>query len=110
VETFGQALNRLRGAHSLSEVARRANIDVGHLSRVARGRRPGNADLARALDRALGTGGQLGALMAQAMAQAQPTRFEVGGELDLELHDRYPGESGTADFYEALHSIKSTDS
>jgi transcriptional regulator with XRE-family HTH domain len=106
VETFGQALNRLRGAHSLREVARRANIDVGHLSRVARGRRPGNADLARALDRALGTGGQLGALM----AQAQPTRFEVGGELDLELHDRYPRESGIADFYEALHSIKSTDS
>lgn len=64
METFGQALNRLRGEHSWREVARRAHIDVGHLSRIARGTRPGNADLARALDRALDTSGQLEAIIA----------------------------------------------
>lgn len=73
METFGQALNRLRGEHSWREVARLANIDVGHLSRVARDTRPGNADLARALDRALDTGGQLAALI----AHGHPARFEV---------------------------------
>lgn len=73
METFTQALNRLRGEHSWREVARRANIDVGHLSRVARGKRPGNLDLARALDRALNTGGQLAALV----AHDQSARFEV---------------------------------
>lgn len=73
METFGQRLNRLRGEQSLREVARRANVDAGHLSRVARDLRPGNADLARALDRALDTGGQLAALI----AGGQPARFEV---------------------------------
>jgi transcriptional regulator with XRE-family HTH domain len=63
-EAFQDALSRLRGDISLREVARRANIDVGHLSRIARGTRPPNADLARALDQALQTGGQLAGLVA----------------------------------------------
>jgi hypothetical protein len=58
------------------------------------------------LEQAVTTG--IGALGGQ--RKSLPSLLMVGGELDLELHDRYPGESGTADFYEALHSIKSTDS
>lgn len=73
METFGHALNRLRGEHSWREVARQANINPGHLSRVVRGVRPANADLARALDRALNTGGQL----ADLIAHGRPARFEV---------------------------------
>ncbi|MEU4559803.1 helix-turn-helix transcriptional regulator [Actinoplanes sp. NPDC023936] len=72
-ETFEQALVRLRGATSLRELARQARIDAGHLSRVARGVRPPNPDLARALDRTLGTGGQLEAII----AERKPARFEV---------------------------------
>ncbi|MET8152648.1 helix-turn-helix domain-containing protein [Actinoplanes sp. NPDC049668] len=65
METFGQACRRLRGELALREVARLAHLDPGHLSRVERGTRPPNADLARALDQALDTGGELAALVAE---------------------------------------------
>jgi transcriptional regulator with XRE-family HTH domain len=71
-ETFGQAFHRLRGDVSLREVARRANINAGHLSRVVRGGRRPNAEVARAVDRALQTGGQLAALV----SAPRPTQFE----------------------------------
>jgi transcriptional regulator with XRE-family HTH domain len=74
-ETFEHALNRLRGDISLREVARRARIDAAHLSRLARGTRPPNADLARALDQALQTGGQLSAIVA-AIRPQRPAPFE----------------------------------
>lgn len=72
-ETFRQALERLRGDTSLRELARQARIDAGHLSRVARGIRPANTEVARALDKALNTGGQLAALV----AAPRPARFQV---------------------------------
>lgn len=72
METFGQALDRLRGDLSLREVAREASINAGHLSRVARGIRPANAELARALDRALKTGGQFAAII----AASRPKRWQ----------------------------------
>ncbi|WP_239159772.1 hypothetical protein [Winogradskya humida] len=37
-----------------------------------------------------------------------PTLLMVGGELDTELHTRYPGESASADFREALRSVAAT--
>lgn len=73
METFGQAVRRLRGELALREVARLAHLDPGHLSRVERGKRPPNADLARALDQALGTGGEL----AQIVAEAQSRRWDL---------------------------------
>ena len=73
-ETFEHAFARLRGDMSLRELARAARIDAGHLSRVARGIRPPNPDLARALDHALNTGGQLAAIVA---TRSEPAQFKV---------------------------------
>jgi hypothetical protein len=73
-ETFVQELARLRGNMSLREMARRSCVDAGHLSRVARGERPPSLDVAKALDRALQTGGQL----AELVAARRTKRFEVG--------------------------------
>lgn len=71
-ETFAHAFARLRGDLSLREIARRSSVNAGHLSRIASGKRQPNLELARALDRALQTGGKLSAIVS-----AQPTRFEV---------------------------------
>src|SRR5690349_14418018 len=65
VETFGQALHRLRGDRSLREVARLSAINDAHLSRMARGKRVPTEQAAVAIDRALETGGQLADLVAQ---------------------------------------------
>ncbi len=65
METFGQAVRRLRGDLGLREAARLAHLDPGHLSRIEHGTRPANADLARALDQALNAGGELVALVAE---------------------------------------------
>lgn len=72
METFGQAVRRLRGELALREVARLAHLDPGHLSRIEHGTRPPTTELARALDRALATGGELAALL----ADAQPQRWD----------------------------------
>lgn len=69
-ESFGEALHGLRGEHSLREVARRANVNNGHLSRMARGTRRPTMEFAVAIDRAFDTGGRLAALL----AEAQPKR------------------------------------
>ena len=73
METFGDAVRRLRGEVALREVARLAHLDAGHLSRVERGTRPPNVELARALDQVLGTGGELAALI----TEARPRRWDV---------------------------------
>lgn len=59
METFGQALNRLRGERSLRKVADLATIDPGHLSRMVSGKRPPTMQAAIAIDRALSTDGEL---------------------------------------------------
>jgi transcriptional regulator with XRE-family HTH domain len=64
VETFGQALRRLRGGMSVRELARSAHLDAGHLSRIENGKRPPSPELAFALDQALDAGGTLVALLA----------------------------------------------
>ncbi|SDZ39860.1 Helix-turn-helix domain-containing protein [Micromonospora pattaloongensis] len=61
-ETFGEAVRRwraTRGDMSLRELARRAHVDPGHLSRVETGRRPPAPTIAAALDLALDAGGDL---------------------------------------------------
>ena len=61
-ETFGDAVRLLRAAHgrmSLRELARRAHVDPGHLSRVESGQRPPTLELAAALDDVLAAGGEL---------------------------------------------------
>src|SRR6266702_1720556 len=49
---FGRQVRRDRLAHgwSTAELARRANLDAAHLSRVENGRRPPTARIAAALD------------------------------------------------------------
>lgn len=64
METFGQAVRRLRGSLSAREVARKAHVDAGHLSRIEHDIRPPTPELARALDNALNTQGELVALVA----------------------------------------------
>lgn len=86
METFGQAIHRLRGKRSLREVASLASIDPGHLSRMASGGRPPTMQAAVALDRALDAGGQLAALV----AKAQPQRNPNGG---LQRLDARPWET-----------------
>src|SRR5690349_1370671 len=61
METFGEALRRLRTERgiSLRELARRASVDPGHLSRVEAGRRPPTPQMAAAVARALKAGSAL---------------------------------------------------
>lgn len=77
METFGQAIRRLSGELPLRELARRANINPGHLSRMARDLRPPTLQAATALDRALGTGGELAALV----PDKRPERWSLDGGL-----------------------------
>jgi transcriptional regulator with XRE-family HTH domain len=76
VETFGAAARRLRGALSLREVARRAHIDPGHLSRLEADKRPPTPTIAAALDEVLGAAGQLAALVPD--RRAEPWRLDGG--------------------------------
>jgi transcriptional regulator with XRE-family HTH domain len=102
-ETFEQSFDRLRGEMSLREVARRASVDPGHLSRVVRGERPPNFGLARALDRALATGGQLEALIA-ARLPARPVADDFRPWETAELLGRIRAsaiDSGTIESLEA---------
>jgi transcriptional regulator with XRE-family HTH domain len=75
VETFGEAVRRLRTARrmSLRALARQALIDGGHLSRIENNRR-GAPDVAivRKLDDVLDAGGQLTAMLDE-------TRIHDGG-------------------------------
>jgi transcriptional regulator with XRE-family HTH domain len=59
MDTFGDTVRRLRGRMSLRELARRAFVDPGHLSRIEAGHRSPTADLAAALDTALNANGTL---------------------------------------------------
>ncbi len=72
MESFGLAARRLRGPLSLREVARRAHVDAGHLSRIESGKRPPTRQIAQALDDALEADGALLALAADPPARPWP--------------------------------------
>lgn len=76
METFGQIARRLRGSLSLREVARRAHLDPGHLSRIEADKRPPTPLIAAALDEALGSGGVLAAMVPA--GRAEPWRLDGG--------------------------------
>ncbi|WP_239338416.1 helix-turn-helix domain-containing protein [Frankia sp. CiP3] len=59
METFGQALRRLRGDLSVRELARRANCGKSYVSDLEHGRRNPSPGVAAALDTALGASGEL---------------------------------------------------
>ncbi|WP_432169033.1 helix-turn-helix domain-containing protein [Streptomyces sp. 1222.5] len=61
-ETFGQALRRLRGSRSVRDVAQLASCGKTYVSDLENGKRQPTSDIALALDRALGAGGELIAL------------------------------------------------
>ncbi|WP_285472791.1 helix-turn-helix transcriptional regulator [Actinoplanes sp. NBRC 101535] len=66
METFGSALRRHREARGLSlrALGRAALIDPGHLTRIERGTRPPPAMVTvELIDKALGTGGELAAIL-----------------------------------------------
>ncbi|MBC9006412.1 helix-turn-helix domain-containing protein [Micromonospora aurantiaca (nom. illeg.)] len=104
-ETFGEAVRRWRAACgiTLRELARRAHVDPGHLSRVESGRRPPALAIAAALDNALHAGGQLAALATEASGRV---RWPLDGDwrrVDAEaLAARLLAESPTADNAVAL--------
>jgi transcriptional regulator with XRE-family HTH domain len=87
-EAFGDAVNRLRGVRgrmSLRELARRAHVDAGHLSRVERGQRPPTVELAAALDDVLGAGGDLARAAAAATApDTRPLASECWARADCD--------------------------
>src|SRR4051812_27465130 len=64
-ETFGEALRRWRTDRGLTlrQLAGKAHVDPGHLSRLERGERPPTDHLVKALDIALDAGGQLSSLV-----------------------------------------------
>lgn len=72
-ETFGEMLRRLRAEQdemSLRELARRAHLDPGHLSRVQNEIRRPSPEVAAALDDALSADGALKAVAKEAPAAA----------------------------------------
>jgi transcriptional regulator with XRE-family HTH domain len=77
VETFGQALRRLRESRSLSLRALSAlvNYDWGYLGQIERGQRQPTAELVRRLDRALDAAG--GLVEAFQQRDADPDRRAV---------------------------------
>lgn len=63
IETFGEALRRLRGEMSIREAAGLANVGKSYVSDLENGRRTPSMAIATALDRALGARGELVALV-----------------------------------------------
>jgi transcriptional regulator with XRE-family HTH domain len=64
-ETFGEAVQRWRTRWGLSlrQLAEKAHVDPGHLSRIERGERPPTENIAKSCDLALEAGGQLARLV-----------------------------------------------
>lgn len=101
METFGQATRRMRGSVSLRELARRAYLDPGHLSKIENDVRPPTRAVAEALDTALNAGGALIDLAATIREQRGSERSgrrsdqaEIDGRRPVEDPIRNP-ESGT---------------
>jgi transcriptional regulator with XRE-family HTH domain len=63
IDTFGEALRRLRGDMSIRETAHLAKVGKSYISDLENGRRTPSLAIATALDRALGARGELLALI-----------------------------------------------
>jgi transcriptional regulator with XRE-family HTH domain len=75
-ETFGLAVRRLRRERgvSLRQLSRMAPIDLGYLSKIENGKRPGTTGVARAVDNALKADGELVKILeAERAAQVRAT-------------------------------------
>ncbi|MFB4284825.1 helix-turn-helix domain-containing protein [Nonomuraea sp. MTCD27] len=70
VETFGEALRRLRGRMSLREVAALTNIGKTHISDLENGRRKPTLPVVTVLDEKLGANGTLVALVSPPPSQS----------------------------------------
>jgi transcriptional regulator with XRE-family HTH domain/tetratricopeptide (TPR) repeat protein len=87
VETFGEAVRRLRAEHggmSLRQLAKLAALDPGHLSRIESGRRPPSRQIAAALDQALGACGALVGLASDVPLDLPPLAVDGWGRPDAE--------------------------
>lgn len=71
MESFGEALRRLRGSRSVRDIERLAHISKAQISRLEHGLREPTPVIASALDRALGAQGELVAL---AVAPSEPAQ------------------------------------
>ncbi|WP_327655685.1 helix-turn-helix domain-containing protein [Streptomyces sp. NBC_00483] len=83
-ESFGEALRRWRGERSLRDVAELASCGKSLISYLEQGIRQPTAQTARALDDALGAGGELVAL---AGARPGQTPIEQADALQAGLHE-----------------------
>lgn len=83
METFGNAVRRLRGTLSLRELARRAYLDPGHLSKIENGGRLPTPAVAEALDKALDAGGTLVTLALSTREQTRLGRYPLSAEVSL---------------------------
>jgi transcriptional regulator with XRE-family HTH domain len=87
VESFGEAVRRLRDVHdgmSLRKLAKLAAIDPGHLSRIENTRRPPSRQIAAAIDHALGADGALLNLAGCATTDPPPLGADGWGRPDAE--------------------------
>jgi transcriptional regulator with XRE-family HTH domain len=84
METFGQALRRLRGSRSVRDVAQLASVSKSYVSDLERGQRNATPEVASALDRALDAGGEL-----EALASLPPgsSPLEQAAALQRGLHE-----------------------
>jgi transcriptional regulator with XRE-family HTH domain len=76
METFGEAVRRLRGSRSMRSIARDAHVDPGYLSRIEHEKQTPSAEVAIALDEALGADGRLAALI-----DTEPEPWHLDGGL-----------------------------
>lgn len=89
METFGDALRRIRGQMSLRALARKTSYSHSYLGEIERNLKKPTIQLARRCDEALGAGGALVELAAQRMQpatqdQGSRTRHDGGVNLPVE--------------------------
>lgn len=84
METFGQALRRLRGSRSVRDVAALASCSKSYVSDLQNGKATPTPEMAAALDRALDAGGELVAL---ASVRPGVSALEQAAALQQGLHE-----------------------
>lgn len=111
---FGNRLRRVRleKGMSLATLAKLTNYSKGYLSKVESGLRPASTDIARNCDSALGTNGQLLAVLAgetrTATANRLPVLLPVGDTATDQLEDGFRGDLDdyTAQFWSIFGTLR----